>query len=162
MVEDNLWWKTTFGGRQPLVEDDLRWKTTFIGRRLSVEGDLLWKTTFCGRHPLLDPCMLASPLCSIFSFRSAFIYQLPLPWTYFTALGLCWATSPAPTKPPSSRLSYTLAFLVNTIFCVFRLGSPTTSTSASFPRVSPTSFLVSLSTFSLLSSLCFTWPPCRI
>ena len=24
MLEDDLWWTTTFGGRRPLVEDDLR------------------------------------------------------------------------------------------------------------------------------------------
>ena len=34
-------WKTTFGGRRPLVEDDLQWKTTFGGRQPSVEDDLL-------------------------------------------------------------------------------------------------------------------------
>ena len=33
MMEDNLWWKTTFDGRRPLMEDDLRWKTTFYGRQ---------------------------------------------------------------------------------------------------------------------------------
>ena len=26
-VEDDLWWKTTYGGRQPLVEDNFWWKT---------------------------------------------------------------------------------------------------------------------------------------
>ena len=30
-MEDNVWWKMTFGGRQPLVEDDLQWKTPFSG-----------------------------------------------------------------------------------------------------------------------------------
>ena len=25
MLEDDFWWKTTFGGRQPSVEDDLQW-----------------------------------------------------------------------------------------------------------------------------------------
>ena len=61
-VEDNLWWKITFGGRrpsveQPLVEEGLRQKTTFAGRQLSVEDNFLWKTTFCwkttyeGRRP---------------------------------------------------------------------------------------------------------------
>ena len=39
-VEDDLWWKMTFGGRRPLVEDDIWWKTTFRGRRPSVEDDL--------------------------------------------------------------------------------------------------------------------------
>ena len=64
--------KTTFGRRRPSVEDDLRWKTTFGGRRPSVEDDLRWKTTFggrrpSGRRPSVDPCMLPSPLCGIFS-----------------------------------------------------------------------------------------------
>ena len=54
LVEDHFWWKTTFGGRWPLVEDELWWKTTFGGRRLSVEDDLRWKTTFGGRGPLVE------------------------------------------------------------------------------------------------------------
>ena len=45
MVEDNLQWKTTFGGRWPSVEDNLR------GRRPSVGDSLQWKTTFGGRWP---------------------------------------------------------------------------------------------------------------
>ena len=40
MVEENFWWKMTFGGRQTLVEDDLWWKTTFGGRRPLVEDDI--------------------------------------------------------------------------------------------------------------------------
>ena len=48
MVEDDLWWKTTFGGRQPLVEDNLGWKMTFGGRQPRVEDGLLWKTTLGG------------------------------------------------------------------------------------------------------------------
>ena len=43
-MEDDLWWKTTFGGRRPSVEDDFRWKTTYGGRRPSVEDDFLGKT----------------------------------------------------------------------------------------------------------------------
>ena len=43
-IEDNLWWKTTFHGR------DIRWKTTFHGRQPSMEDDLRWKTTFDGRR----------------------------------------------------------------------------------------------------------------
>ena len=39
LMEDDLWRKTTFGGRQPLVEDELRWKTTFGGRQPSVEDN---------------------------------------------------------------------------------------------------------------------------
>ena len=41
-MEDDLLWKTAFGGRQPLVEDDLQWKT-----------------------PSVDPCMQPNPLWSI-------------------------------------------------------------------------------------------------
>ena len=87
LVEDDLWWKTTFGGRRPSVEDDLRWKTTFGGRRPSVEDNiwwkttfserqrsaednLRWKTTFSGRWPSLDPCMLPTPLCVIFVYKT--------------------------------------------------------------------------------------------
>ena len=42
-MEDDLSWKTTYGGSQPLEKDDQRWKTTFGG-----------------------PCMLPTPLCGIF------------------------------------------------------------------------------------------------
>ena len=68
---DNLRWKMTFTGRQPLVEDDLwcknlRCKTTFGGRQPSVDDNLQWKTTFCGRGPLVYPCMLPTLLCGIF------------------------------------------------------------------------------------------------
>ena len=33
-MEDDLQWKTTFGGRQPSMEDNLQWKTTFGGSKL--------------------------------------------------------------------------------------------------------------------------------
>ena len=36
-VEDNLRWKTTFGGRQHSVEYEPRWKTTFGGRQTKVD-----------------------------------------------------------------------------------------------------------------------------
>ena len=73
--EDDIQWETTFCGRQPSMEDDLRWKTTFGGRRPSVEDDLWWNTTFGGRQAMVedDPCMLPSPLCSIFE-GAAFLY----------------------------------------------------------------------------------------
>ena len=56
-MEDDLWWKRTFVGWQPLV-----------GRLPSVEDDLRWKTTFGERRVLVedDPCILPSPLCGIF------------------------------------------------------------------------------------------------
>ena len=68
MLEDDLWWKMTFGGRRPLVEDHFWWKTTFGGRQPLVEDDLWWKTAFGGKRLLVedDPCMLPSPLCGIF------------------------------------------------------------------------------------------------
>ena len=60
LVED------TFSGRPPLLEDDLWWKTTMGERRPLVKEDLRWKMTFGQRRPSLDPCMLPTPLCSIF------------------------------------------------------------------------------------------------
>ena len=68
-MEDDLWGKTTYGGRQPLLKDDLGWKTTFSERRPVVEDDLQWKTTFSGRRPLLDSCMMPTLLCGIFEVR---------------------------------------------------------------------------------------------
>ena len=47
-LEDDLGWRTTFSGRQPLVEDNLGWKMTFGGRRPLVEDVLQWKTAFDG------------------------------------------------------------------------------------------------------------------
>ena len=51
MVEDDLQWKTTFGGKQTSVEENLRWRTPFGERQPLVEDDLWLKTTFGGRHP---------------------------------------------------------------------------------------------------------------
>ena len=53
-------------GRRPSVEDNLQWKTTFGGRWLSVEDNFWWKTTFSGRRPWVESCMLPTPLCGIF------------------------------------------------------------------------------------------------
>ena len=53
-MEDDLWWKSTFVGRQTLVEEDLRWKMTLGGRQTSVEDNLWWKTTFGGTQPLME------------------------------------------------------------------------------------------------------------
>ena len=44
-MEDDLQWKTTFDGRQPLIED------SFGGRQPWMEDDHRWKTTFDGRRP---------------------------------------------------------------------------------------------------------------
>ena len=54
LLEDDLWWKTTFSKRQPPVEDDLWWKMTFGGRQPSVENKLWWKTTFGWRQKLVE------------------------------------------------------------------------------------------------------------
>ena len=47
-MEDNLWYKTTFDGRQPW------WKATFDGRQPLIENNLWWKTTFDGRWPMME------------------------------------------------------------------------------------------------------------
>ena len=50
-MEDDLQWKTTFGGRQSSVEHNLWWKRTFSGRQTfggrlpSVEGNFWWQMT---------------------------------------------------------------------------------------------------------------------
>ena len=73
MVEDDLWWKTTFGGVATskqgrklrfgmltvlIIYDQSRCygrlKTTFGGRQPSVEDTLWWKTTFGGRQHLVE------------------------------------------------------------------------------------------------------------
>ena len=46
-MEDNLWWKTPFGGRWTSVEEKLLWQTTFGGRQPLVEE------SFGGRQPLV-------------------------------------------------------------------------------------------------------------
>ena len=53
-MEDYLWWKTTFDGKQPSMEDNLLWKTIFDGRQTSMEDDLQWKTTFDGKQPSME------------------------------------------------------------------------------------------------------------
>ena len=58
LMEDNLQWKTPFGGRRPLAEDNLRWKTSFVGslhaaysalQHFSEEDPtkLVWKDSSC-------------------------------------------------------------------------------------------------------------------
>ena len=101
-MEDDLPWKMTFGGRQPLVthnlskrrpsvEEDLQWKTTFDGRRpddlwvkttfggrrLLVEDNLRWKTTFGGRQPSVEDDLLEEDLrwilaCCLVRFAAFF------------------------------------------------------------------------------------------
>ena len=53
-MEDDLRWKMTFSGRQPLLEDDLMWKTALGGTRPSVEDNLWWKVTFSERRPSVE------------------------------------------------------------------------------------------------------------
>ena len=63
-VEDDLWWKTTFGRRQPLVEKYLRWKMTFCGRR-----------PFVGRQPSVDDDLSGRTILALFlvGFAALFI-----------------------------------------------------------------------------------------
>ena len=64
-MEDDLWWKMTFDGRQPLMDGilwwktnivtgNIWWKTTFDGRQHLMEDRIWWKTTFEGRQHLID------------------------------------------------------------------------------------------------------------
>ena len=54
MMEDHLWWKTTYDGRRHMMEDDLWCKTTYDGRRPMMEVNLWWKTTYDGRRPKME------------------------------------------------------------------------------------------------------------
>merc|ERR1711954_55144 len=54
LVEDDLWWKTTFGEEQPSVKDDLWWKTTFGGRQPLVKDNGWWRITLGRRRPLVE------------------------------------------------------------------------------------------------------------
>ena len=51
---DDLWWKTTFDGTQPLMNDDFCWKMTFKTifdwRGFSMVGYLQCKTIFGGKN----------------------------------------------------------------------------------------------------------------
>ena len=49
-TEEMLWWKTTIDERQPLMEDDLWCKMTFNEIWPLMEDNLQWKMTFDGRH----------------------------------------------------------------------------------------------------------------
>ena len=55
-MEDDLWQKMIFDGRQPLTEDDFWWKTKTpfgVGRR-SLEDNLQRKKNLYGRQPLME------------------------------------------------------------------------------------------------------------
>ena len=47
-MEDDLWRRTTFDGRQHLMEVDID------GRHPLMEHDILWKTTFDGKQSLME------------------------------------------------------------------------------------------------------------
>ena len=53
-MENGLWWKMTFDGRQPLMQDDLWWKMTFNGRQPLLEDNLQWKPICDGRRHLIE------------------------------------------------------------------------------------------------------------
>ena len=53
LMEDDIWWKTTFNGRQILTEDNLWQKNAFDRRQLLTEDNLWRNTTFYGRRPLM-------------------------------------------------------------------------------------------------------------
>ena len=52
-MEDNIPWKTTFYGRQPLMESIHRSKTTLRRKQLSMEDNLQLKRTLDERGPTI-------------------------------------------------------------------------------------------------------------
>ena len=121
MMEDNLWWKMTFDGGQPLMEDDLQWKITFDRGRPLIDDDLWWKTSFDGRQPLMEddfwwktimglgammpnsiPTSLPTQLCGIFNFWYFFyIWSLDSSAHYFRKYqpSGAWGTRSPPATP---------------------------------------------------------------
>ena len=59
LVEDELWWKITLGGRRPSVKDDLWWKTTLV------EDDLRWKTSVDFRNSLDELKVLCTDIYTV-------------------------------------------------------------------------------------------------
>ena len=53
-IKDDIYRKTNFDGRWPLMEGSLSWKTTFDGRYPLMEDDLWWKTIFDERQPSVE------------------------------------------------------------------------------------------------------------
>ena len=45
-MQDDLWWKTTFGGRQPSVEDDLRQPTEMLTARAKITDLSIFRFAF--------------------------------------------------------------------------------------------------------------------
>ena len=59
LMEDDLWFKTTFEWRRPLMEDILWCKRTFDGRQTLMEDNLWWQRTYNGRQPLMEDNFLS-------------------------------------------------------------------------------------------------------
>ena len=82
-MQDNLRWKTTLSGRQPLVEDNLRWKTTFHGRQPFMEDDLWGKTIFGGRQPQVKDDLWWILTCCLVHFAAFFKERMTDPVGFY-------------------------------------------------------------------------------
>ena len=109
MMEDDLWWKTTYDGKRLMIEDDLWGKTTFDGRRLLIEDNLWWKTTYDGTQLMIEddlwwkmtcPCRSCIQLCPTPPLRSFFFSRSKdvLKKRINTAREV-WSTSPLWSSP---------------------------------------------------------------
>ena len=59
-MEDDLWWKTSFDRRQPLMEED------FDGGHPLMKDNLSWKKNFDGKHPLMLDGTQSLMVCGTF------------------------------------------------------------------------------------------------
>ena len=100
LVEDKLRFKTTFWGRQPLVEDNLCWKTTFGGRQPSVKDDLWWKTTCSGRRPSAEDDLYWILACCLLRFAAFFENILNFMYHFLGTAGLSKVSHQSPVCPP--------------------------------------------------------------
>ena len=96
LTENNIWQKTTFDRRQPLTEDDLWWKTNFDGRWPLTEEDLLRKTTFDGTQPCVhiyrkDDIFMQRRLMQIFTWKDLRNAEdCTRRWTYYALRYFLW------------------------------------------------------------------------
>ena len=73
LMEDDLWRKTTFGGRRPSIEEELGWKTTFGQRQPSVDYNLRWKMTLGERQPSVEDDLQWVLACFLVCFAAFFL-----------------------------------------------------------------------------------------
>ena len=94
LMEDNLWWRSTFTRGQPTIEDKLQWKINFDGKLLTSRfNNKNWKTG------LALICCSGFPTYDLFICSSNLLYvNLLICWSFSLTYNLFIKTS-SPSKP---------------------------------------------------------------